>query len=128
VTRVRLGDETTRAEQALARPGVSLDALELMGFAIESTPASRHVDAATLEAEFKYRGYLKQQDTELARARAQESRGIPRAFEYRGIPGLSREVVERLSHVRPETLGQASRVPGVTPAAVAILAARLRNG
>jgi len=128
VTRVRLGDETTRADQALARPGVTLEDLEQLGFAIESTTASRHVDAATLEAEFKYRGYLKQQDTELARARAQESRGIPRAFEYRGIPGLSREVVERLSQIRPETLGQAARVPGVTPAAVAILTARLKKG
>jgi tRNA uridine 5-carboxymethylaminomethyl modification enzyme len=126
-TRVKLGDETTRAEIALARPGVTIEDLEQLGFAIESTPASRHVDASTLEAEFKYRGYLKQQDTELARARAQESRGIPRAFEYRGIPGLSREVVERLSQIRPETLGQAARVPGVTPAAVAILAARLRR-
>jgi len=62
----------------------------------------------------------------VARARADEDRRIPGSFEYRGIPGLSHEVVERLTAVRPTTLGQAARVPGVTPAAAAILAARLR--
>jgi tRNA uridine 5-carboxymethylaminomethyl modification enzyme len=61
----------------------------------------------------------------VARARAQETRAIPVHFEYHGIPGLSREVVERLSDIRPETIGQAARVPGVTPAAVAIVAARV---
>ena len=50
---------------------------------------------------------------------------IPAAFDYAGIPGLSREVVERLTAVRPATIGQASRVPGVTPAAVAIVSAHL---
>jgi tRNA uridine 5-carboxymethylaminomethyl modification enzyme len=55
----------------------------------------------------------------------QESHAIPSDFEYVGIPGLSREVTERLSSIRPDTIGQAARVPGVTPAAVAIVAARV---
>jgi tRNA uridine 5-carboxymethylaminomethyl modification enzyme len=82
-------------------------------------------DAATLAAEAKYEGYLRRETARLARLEAQESRAIPAAFEYAGIPGLSREVVQRLTEVRPATIGQASRVPGVTPAAVAIVAARV---
>jgi tRNA uridine 5-carboxymethylaminomethyl modification enzyme len=80
---------------------------------------------ATIEAEFRYAGYLKRHDAELARVRAQTDREIPAAFSYDAIPGLSREVVERLSQVRPATIGQAGRVPGVTPAALAIVASRV---
>jgi tRNA uridine 5-carboxymethylaminomethyl modification enzyme len=56
------------------------------------------------------------------RQRRHENRPIPLDFEFLGIPGLSREMVHRLSEARPATLGQASRLPGVTPAAVAVLA------
>jgi tRNA uridine 5-carboxymethylaminomethyl modification enzyme len=98
------------------------------GFSIEADGSSGDIDSATLEAELKYRGYLKRDDAQRARTRSQEDRQIPRAFEYRDVPGLSREVVERLSSVRPLTIGQVSRVPGVTPAAVAIVAARLSRG
>ena len=59
------------------------------------------------------------------RTLAQEARSIPADFNYAVIPGLSHEAVERLSAVRPGTIGQAARVPGVTPAAVAIVAARV---
>ena len=55
----------------------------------------------------------------------QESRAIPAGFQFEGIPGLSRESVERLSSVRPETLGQALRIPGITAAAVALVAAHV---
>jgi tRNA uridine 5-carboxymethylaminomethyl modification enzyme len=57
--------------------------------------------------------------------RKQEHRGIPDDFAFSTIPGLSREVVQRLTDVRPATLGQAGRIPGVTPAAVAVVAAYL---
>jgi tRNA uridine 5-carboxymethylaminomethyl modification enzyme len=80
-----------------------------------------------LRPEFKYHGYLKRHEAQLVRTRDQEHHTIPGAFEYRGVPGLSREIVERLSAIRPTTLGQAARVPGVTPAAVAIIASRLRR-
>ena len=66
-------------------------------------------------------------ERQLARARRQEQDAIPEKFVYAGIPGLSREVVERLTHVRPGTLAQAARIPGVTPAAVAIVAGRLNR-
>jgi tRNA uridine 5-carboxymethylaminomethyl modification enzyme len=88
-------------------------------------PVEDSFDAATLAAETKYEGYLRRESTRLARLQTQEGRAIPSAFVYAGIPGLSREVVQRLTEVRPATIGQASRVPGVTPAAVAIVAARV---
>ena len=118
----------TSAAQALSRPTVALDDLAAQGFVLDVDAARPHVDTATLTAELKYAGYLKRHDAQLARARAQESRTIPRDFRYQGVPGLSREVAERLTEVRPATIGQAARVPGVTPAAVAIVAARLARG
>jgi tRNA uridine 5-carboxymethylaminomethyl modification enzyme len=69
----------------------------------------------------KYEGYLKRQQSEVERAKRNERRRIPGDFQFDMVPGLTREVVQRLSHVRPDTLGQALRVPGVTPAAVALL-------
>jgi tRNA uridine 5-carboxymethylaminomethyl modification enzyme len=124
-SRVIIEQQSIGVEQALCRPTVSLDAVRAQGFQMDVDPAREHIDTATLDAEFKYRGYLKQQTTQLERLRTHEERAIPTQFEYRGIPGLSREIVERLSAVRPATVGQAARVPGVTPAAVAILAARV---
>ena len=124
---VRIDGERLSVAQALGRPPVTLTSLSAHGFAIESDVDSRHLDHGTLEAELKYQGYLKQQDSQLMRVRANEARQIPASFEYRDIPGLSREVVERLTTVQPATIGQASRVPGITPAAVAILVARLKR-
>jgi tRNA uridine 5-carboxymethylaminomethyl modification enzyme len=123
--KVQVGRERMSAAHALTQPSVTLDMLREQGFALETTASSCHVDEATITAEFKYGGYLKRQESRLARLRADEARSIPPAFTYAGVPGLSREVVERLSEIRPATIGQAARVPGVTPAAVAILAARL---
>ncbi len=124
-TRVSVDGQTIPADQAIARPGVSVDRLASSGFWIETMGDFAHVDVATLEAELKYRGYLKRQDAQLARTRAEEACAIPASFDYHDVPGLSREVVERLTQVRPATIGQAGRVPGVTPAAVAIVAARV---
>ena len=83
------------------------------------------LDVASLETAVKYVGYLKRQQSEVDRLRRDERRRIPDGFRFEGIAGLSREVVQRLSQVRPDTLGHASRIPGVTPAAVAILAAHV---
>jgi tRNA uridine 5-carboxymethylaminomethyl modification enzyme len=77
--------------------------------------------AATVETGVKYGGYLAQQEREMERMKDAERRPIPNWFEFKGIPGLSREVQAKLEQVRPATLGQASRIPGVTPASVAIL-------
>jgi tRNA uridine 5-carboxymethylaminomethyl modification enzyme len=125
IAKVKIAGETVTADQALARPGVTTNDLASQGFVVETAAPRADIDEATLAAELKYRGYLKRHDAQLARARADESRAIPDGFDYRDLPGLSREVVQRLTEVRPATIGQAGRVPGVTPAAVAVVAARL---
>jgi tRNA uridine 5-carboxymethylaminomethyl modification enzyme len=76
---------------------------------------------ATVETETKYSGYIQQQERQMERLKNSERRPIPAEFEFQGIPGLSREVLQKLERVRPASLGQAARIPGVTPAAVAIL-------
>jgi tRNA uridine 5-carboxymethylaminomethyl modification enzyme len=76
---------------------------------------------STVETEIKYNGYIAQQERQIERLKNSERRTIPELFEFGGIPGLSREICEKLERVRPSTLGQAGRIPGVTPAAVAIL-------
>lgn len=76
---------------------------------------------ATLETELKYSGYIAQQNRQVERLRDSGQRRIPSDFSYTDIPGLSREVCEKLERVKPDTLGQAGRIPGVTPAAVAVL-------
>ena len=76
---------------------------------------------ATIETEIKYSGYISQQERQMERMKDAERRPIPAGFGYVGIPGLSREVQDKLMRVSPATLGQAARIPGVTPAAIAIL-------
>ena len=75
----------------------------------------------TIETEVKYAGYMDQQDKQVQRLRDSEDRRVPTGLDYAAIPGLSREVRDKLIRVRPETLGQAARIPGVTPAAIAVL-------
>ena len=75
----------------------------------------------TVETEIKYNGYMAQQERQIERLKDSERRRIPAEFGFHDVPGLSREIREKLERVRPATLGQAARIPGVTPAAVAIL-------
>ena len=75
----------------------------------------------SIEIEIKYEGYLEQQKRSIERMRRAENRKIPRGFLYDGLPGLSNEIVEKMERVRPATLGQAGRIPGVTPAALSIV-------
>jgi len=106
----------------LRQPAVRLESLIEKGeVALDLEPSTRALDVASLENDIKYAGYLKQEMSYAARARRQERRRIPEGFVFAHVPGLSREVVQRCSQVRPETLGQASRIPGVTPAAIAVL-------
>jgi tRNA uridine 5-carboxymethylaminomethyl modification enzyme len=80
-----------------------------------------HGVLTTIETEAKYAGYIAQQERQIDRLKGSDRRRIPAEFEFEGIPGLSTEVRQKLGKVRPETLGQASRIPGVTPAAIAVL-------
>jgi tRNA uridine 5-carboxymethylaminomethyl modification enzyme len=91
--------------------------------ALEVDRNSRELDLASVEIEVKFEGYLKQEASRISRASREERRRIPAEFPFARVPGLSREAVHRLSQVRPDTLGQASRIPGITPAAVAVLGA-----
>jgi tRNA uridine 5-carboxymethylaminomethyl modification enzyme len=110
----------------LRRPDVRLRALVDAGdVALELDASTGALDVASLENDIKYAGYLRQEQSRAERIRRQERRRIPDGFLFDRVPGLSREVVHRFSEVRPETLGQAARIPGVTPAAVAVLGAFL---
>ena len=75
----------------------------------------------------KYAGYLQRQDEDIARRRRHEDTRFPAGFSFAGIPGLSAELQGKLGAVRPETLGQAERIPGMTPAALSLLLVQLRR-
>ena len=89
----------------------------------ECGPATLFVreEARRIETDFKYEGYLAQQEKQMERLKRAESRRIPQWFDYKRVSGLSREIVEKLTKVRPLTLGQASRIPGITPAAISLV-------
>jgi tRNA uridine 5-carboxymethylaminomethyl modification enzyme len=75
----------------------------------------------SVETEIKYEGYLLQQQRAMDRLKKSEQHSIPEWFDYHSVSGLSREMQEKLTHVQPRTIGQASRIPGVTPAAVSLV-------
>jgi tRNA uridine 5-carboxymethylaminomethyl modification enzyme len=104
----------------LRRPDTSIE--EFSGWAREILGGEAEPGVfLTVETEIKYEGYIDQQRRQIDRLLGSERRAIPNGFVFSGIPGISREVSERLSKVAPVTLGQAARIPGVTAAAVAIL-------
>ena len=116
---------TLSAEDLLRRPAIDLAALgelspELVGYAPD----------AALEAELsiKYEGYLKKQQEQIARARAMEDWVIPDDIDYNAIESLRIEARQKLSAMRPRSLSQAGRIPGVNPADVAVLMVYLRRG
>ena len=83
------------------------------------------LDVSSVETEVKYEGYLKREVAAVARSKREENRAIPRDFPFARVPGLSKELAERFTEIKPETLGQASRLSGATPASIAVLAAYL---
>lgn len=83
--------------------------------------------AAVVEVEAKYAGYIRQQKDLVARYKLMENASIPESFVYEDVIGLSREVFEKLTRVKPRSLGQASRIPGMTPAAIALLMVHLKR-
>jgi tRNA uridine 5-carboxymethylaminomethyl modification enzyme len=119
--------------QLLKRPEISLERLlpvlrmEWEGtdgaLALYSGAVNARIrnELKSVETEIKFAGYLDQQRKAIEKLKQAEKRSIPPGFEYTGISGLSREMQETLARVRPQTLGQASRIPGVTPAAVSLL-------
>jgi tRNA uridine 5-carboxymethylaminomethyl modification enzyme len=112
-------------EELLRRPEISIEDLLFLDDTL--TSLGRNV-REQLEIGTKYEGYIQRQVDQVERFRRTETMAISPDFDYDGISGLSAEVREKLKRVRPLTLGQASRIPGVTPAAIAILAVLLRRG
>jgi tRNA uridine 5-carboxymethylaminomethyl modification enzyme len=96
----------------------SMDYANLNDFQLSA--AARN-ELKTVETEIKYAGYLDQQRKSIERLKKAEQRVIPEWFDYTKVSGLSREMNEKLQRVRPRTIGQASRIPGVTPAAVSLI-------
>jgi tRNA uridine 5-carboxymethylaminomethyl modification enzyme len=121
------GDERPTLSQWLRRPENSIEQLREWITASLGEPPVQGL-LASLETEIKYGGYIAQQERQIERLRQAESRKIPAGFRFEEIPGISREVSEKLKRVRPTTLGQAGRIPGVTPAAIAVLDVYLRLG
>jgi tRNA uridine 5-carboxymethylaminomethyl modification enzyme len=106
----------------LRRPELDAAAVEEIAAAAGHTEgAPRPSVAERVEIEIKYEGYLKRQEADAARMSRSDAMAVPDDLDFAEIPGLSREVVEKLTAIRPRSVGQASRISGVTPAAVAIL-------
>ena len=126
-TMVRLASgDRVLASKVLRQPEVRLADLIGEGLVpLEIDADAAAVDIASVETSIKYAGYLRRQESEIERACRDERRRIPAGFPFERVPGLSREVVQRLAQVQPDTLGQALRIPGVTPAAVAVLGAHV---
>jgi tRNA uridine 5-carboxymethylaminomethyl modification enzyme len=126
------GSSTLSGAQLLKRNEVNVE--DLMAWVSEGmvgigmgglrtapTALLTHEEARRIETDFKYEGYLVQQEKQIERMKRAEARHIPDWFDYKKVSGLSREVVEKLTKVRPLTLAQASRIPGITPAAVSLV-------
>ncbi|QFY44686.1 tRNA uridine-5-carboxymethylaminomethyl(34) synthesis enzyme MnmG [Candidatus Methylospira mobilis] len=112
-------------EELLRRPELSITQLQPLSAALSSEN-----DAAVLEQveiRSKYSGYIQRQQTEIARSQRHEHWQIPGQFDYASVPGLSNEVREKLRTQRPETVGHAARIPGMTPAAVSLLLVHLKK-
>jgi tRNA uridine 5-carboxymethylaminomethyl modification enzyme len=106
--------------QALPLSNESRELLDpLLGGVTLSARARNELRA--VETEIKYAGYLDQQRKAIEKLKRAESVSIPAWFDYQNVSGLSREMQEKLSRVRPQTVGQASRIPGVTPAALSLI-------
>lgn len=129
-------DELEKHGMSLRKDGVRRSLLDLLAFPeigadvlLALDPEVAAVSAETfaqLEREAKYANYLARQEAEIASVRRDEGRSIPDDLDFRSINGLSRELSERLAQVRPETVGQATRIEGMTPAALVRIVSRLR--
>ncbi len=116
--------QPVRAIELLKRPEIGYDALLKMNGV---DPGLNLDEAAELETEIKYEGYVRRQAEAIERFARLEDTMIPDWLNFKGVMGLSTEVSERLTAVRPRSLGQAARMPGITPAAISILAVHIKS-
>src|SRR5712664_4182342 len=118
--------QATRAIEILKRPEIDYETL-LRIEQRESVGGLDRDEAAELETEVKYEGYVRRQAEAIERFKRMEDTVIPDWLDFSGVTGLSTEVSERLSRVRPRSLGQAARMPGITPAAISLLAVHIKT-
>ncbi|MGV6817544.1 MAG: tRNA uridine-5-carboxymethylaminomethyl(34) synthesis enzyme MnmG [Thiotrichales bacterium] len=114
-----------RLEDILRRPDMSYE--KLMGLSAAGPGVSEPAVADQVEVQVKYSGYIERQQEEIAKTRSQETTILPDDLDYQEVSGLSHEVREKLGRHRPATVGQAARIPGVTPAAVSLLLVYLKK-
>jgi len=109
---------------SIGRTGTStiheLSAVDSMRSVVTLSSEARN-ELKSIETEIKYAGYLDQQQRSIDRLKKSERRRIPAWFDYQSVSGLSREMQEKLRKIQPQTIGQASRIPGVTPAAISLV-------
>lgn len=94
---------------------------------LDLNPIQRNEVLEQVEIQIKYEGYLGRQQDQISQFKKMESVKIPNDFSFAGIPGLSREMIEKLTKVKPDCIGQASRIPGVTPAALSVILVYLKR-
>ncbi|ANB01919.1 tRNA uridine-5-carboxymethylaminomethyl(34) synthesis enzyme MnmG [Ectothiorhodospira sp. BSL-9] len=111
--------------ELLRRPGV--DYAQLTALPDAGPPVEDPRVAEQVEIQVKYAGYIERQKDEVARSRRLEDTALPGNLDYQAVAGLSHEVRQKLAEHRPATVGQASRIPGVTPAAVSLLLVHLKK-
>jgi tRNA uridine 5-carboxymethylaminomethyl modification enzyme len=123
-----LGQKLSRESNLLdllRRPDVTYHALMSLPGADKAVSDEKVAEQVEIQA--KYSGYIQRQREEIVRQRRHEDTVIPEHFDYHTVKGLSAEVQEKLLRIRPETIGQASRIPGVTPAAISLLLVYLKK-
>ena len=117
--------ESQTAESLMRRPEVTIESL-VGCFPESEQPSLSERTAQQVNNQARYAGYLDRQQTAVDKQREQQSVELPESLDYHAIRGLSNEMIEKLSTIRPHTLGQAARIPGVTPAAIQLLMVHLR--
>ena len=115
------------AAELLRRPGLGLAQLIRLDERLEALGELDQAVAEQMEIRARYQGYEERERKQVERFREQEAMALPPDFRYRGIPGLSVEVQEKLERIKPLNLGQAGRISGVTPAALAVLSLKLHQ-
>ncbi len=115
----------TRAWEILRRPDVEYDALVALP-AIGGKVADPRI-AEQVDVQAKYAGYIGRQKDEIAKLKSNEARALPESLDYAAVKGLSAEVRQKFADTRPETIAQAARIPGVTPAAISLLLVHLKK-
>ncbi|MDH3871040.1 MAG: tRNA uridine-5-carboxymethylaminomethyl(34) synthesis enzyme MnmG, partial [Gammaproteobacteria bacterium] len=114
-----------RAAELLRRPELPYRALMMIA-GIGPGVADEQV-AEQIDIQAKYAGYLDRQQAEIERLKRHQQQALPVEFDYNAVRGLSNEVCEKLQAVRPQNIGQAARIPGITPAAVSLLLIHLKK-